>query len=87
MASTPQHVVRAVGPWGLQQPIGSGSFAIVWRAHHLTSGKVAAVKEINTDRLSKKLAESLASEISVLQRTSHKNIVGMLDLIKVTGGA
>eukprot|EP00798_Chlamydomonas_sp_ICE-L_P022284 gene22284-29361_t len=76
---------RIVGNWELEQPIGSGSFAVVWRAHHIRTGKMAAVKEINTDKLNRKLQESLASEIAVLQQVQQRNIVGFQDLIKEPG--
>lgn len=56
---------------------------MVWRARHATTGAPAAVKEINTDKLNKKLQESLASEVAVLSQTKHRNIVGLLDLLKV----
>jgi serine/threonine protein kinase len=70
--------------WALEQPIGSGSFAIVWKAHHVVDVElVAAVKEINTEKLNPKLRESLTSEISVLKRTKHVNCVRLLDLMKV----
>ena len=36
-----------------------------------------------THRLSSKLRDALASEISVLQRIKHPNLVGLLDLVKV----
>jgi serine/threonine-protein kinase ULK/ATG1 len=74
---------RTVGQWVLEQEIGSGSFAVVWRARHATTGDRAAVKEINTDKLNKKLYESLASEVAVLDQTQHDNIVRLLDLLKV----
>lgn len=61
----------------------AGSFAVVWKAHHNVTGAPAAVKEINTEKLNKKLQESLASEISVLRQARHQNIVGLLDMIKV----
>jgi len=72
-----------VGPWVLEQQIGSGSFAVVWRAHHSETNALGAVKEINTEKLNKKLQESLASEIAVLQQTHHRNIVCLLDILKV----
>lgn len=65
--------------------IGQGSFAIVWKARHTVTGALAAVKEINTDKLNRKLQESLNSEIAVLQRVKHVNIVGLLDLFKEPG--
>lgn len=74
---------REAGQWVLEREIGSGSFAKVWRATHKQTQQVAAVKEINLDKLSKKLQESLASEVAVLKHTQHHNIVCLLDLIKV----
>jgi hypothetical protein len=74
---------REAGPWVLDREIGSGSFAKVWRATHKQTQQVAAVKEINLDKLSKKLQESLASEVAVLKHTQHHNIVCLVDLIKV----
>jgi serine/threonine protein kinase len=83
MATTP----RNVGAWVLEGELGRGSFAVVHRAHHSATGQPAAVKEINTDKLNKKLQESLASEVSVLSQTKHRNVVGLLDLLKVGAGA
>lgn len=74
--------MRFVGNWQLETPIGSGSFAVVWRAKHKDTAVVAAVKEIHTAKLTGKLQASLASEVSVLQRTSHGNLVGLLDIVK-----
>jgi serine/threonine-protein kinase ULK/ATG1 len=75
--------LREAGHWVLDREIGSGSFAKVWRATHKQTQQVAAVKEINLDKLSKKLQESLASEVAVLKHTQHHNIVCLVDLIKV----
>ncbi len=76
---------RVIGSgWELQNVIGSGSFAVVWRAQHKETGVVAAVKEIYTAKLTGKLQLSLASEVSVLQRTAHRNLVGLLDLVKAS---
>ena len=80
-------MARNVGPWKLDlAPIGQGSFAIVWKAHlqqGLEAGKCAAIKEIQTERLSQKLLQSLESEVAVLRQTKSKNVVGLLDLIQV----
>lgn len=84
MASvTSMHEQREAGAWVLEREIGSGSFAKVWKATHRHTQQVAAVKEINLDKLSKKLQESLASEVAVLKHTQHHNIVCLVDLIKV----
>ena len=74
---------RIVGDWVLQQRIGSGSFAVVWKASHVSTGRIAAIKEISTDRLNKKLKQSLESEVSILKQIRHKNIVHLEDVIEV----
>mmetsp|Transcript_6115 Transcript_6115/g.11721 ORF Transcript_6115/g.11721 Transcript_6115/m.11721 type:complete len:146 (+) Transcript_6115:107-544(+) len=77
--------IKSIGNWTLEVPIGSGSFAIVWKATHRINGTVAAIKEINTEKLSKKLKENLASEIAVLERIRHENIVCLIELIREPG--
>ena len=83
--TTPPTTPRLVGDWALEQEIGAGSFAVVWRARHASSGAPAAVKEINTEKLNRKLQESLASEVAVLDQASHANIVRLLDHLTVCG--
>lgn len=63
--------------------IGAGSFAIVWRARHLDTGAEAAIKEINLAKLNAKLRQSLESEVSILKRVRHENIVTLLEVIEV----
>ncbi|DBA73921.1 TPA: hypothetical protein ACH3X2_009570 [Trebouxia sp. C0005] len=74
--------LRSVASWVLQQKAGSGSFAIVWKAMHKETGKVVAIKEISTDRLNKKLKQSLESEVSILKQIRHKNIVHLEDVVE-----
>jgi serine/threonine protein kinase len=76
--------LRSVAAWVLQQKAGSGSFAIVWKAMHKETGKVVAIKEISTDRLNKKLKQSLESEVSILKQIRHKNIVHLEDVVEVS---
>lgn len=70
------------GEWRLERRIGKGSFAHVYLARHVQDGRVAAVKEISTERLSRKLMESLESEVAVLMRAKHQNIVRLIDVDK-----
>lgn len=71
-----------MGPWRLRHTVGQGSFAVVWRAEHSETGEVAAVKEINTARLSPKLLEGLQREIAVLQRARHPHIVRLHSIFR-----
>lgn len=49
---------------------------------HKETGKVVAIKEISTDRLNKKLKQSLESEVSILKQIRHKNIVHLEDVVE-----
>lgn len=72
-----------VGDYVVEDRIGSGSFSTVWNGRHRTHGTEVAIKEIVTARLNSKLKESLKSEIFILQKIHHPNIVRLLDMIEV----
>lgn len=74
---------KVIGDWELVQNIGAGSFAVVWKARHVQTGDVVAIKEISTNKLNKKLKQSLESEVSILKQIQHKNIVQLLEVQEV----
>jgi serine/threonine-protein kinase ULK/ATG1 len=74
---------RRVGEWELGASIGSGSYAVVYHARHHATGEEAAVKEINLERLNAKLRQALESEVSILQRIDHQNIVKLRQIVEV----
>jgi serine/threonine protein kinase len=74
---------KVIGDWELVQNIGAGSFAVVWKARHIQTGDVVAIKEISTNKLNKKLKQSLESEVSILKQIQHKNIVQLLEVQEV----
>lgn len=74
---------RVVGEYLVGRQIGSGSFSVVWHARHRVHGTEVAIKEIATARLNKKLQESLMSEIHILKRINHPNIIRLHDIIQV----
>ncbi|KAJ8533934.1 hypothetical protein K7X08_007258 [Anisodus acutangulus] len=74
-----------VGDYVVEKQIGSGSFSTVWKACHRVDGTEVAIKEIVTARLNNKLKESLKSEIVILQRISHPNIIRLHDMIEEPG--
>jgi serine/threonine protein kinase len=74
---------RVVGEYLVGRQIGSGSFSVVWHARHRVHGTEVAIKEIATGRLNKKLQESLMSEIHILKRINHPNIIRLHDIIQV----
>uniref|UniRef100_A0A7I4FA61 Protein kinase domain-containing protein n=1 Tax=Physcomitrium patens TaxID=3218 RepID=A0A7I4FA61_PHYPA len=77
---------RAIGDYIVTRQIGSGSFAVVWKGYHKQHpGFDVAIKEIATERLNRKLQESLRREIAILQRIDHPNIIKLHDIVEVAG--
>ncbi|CAL9192989.1 unnamed protein product [Musa hybrid cultivar] len=88
MASTSGGVARGrrlVGDYIIDRQIGAGAFSTVWLARHRIRGTEVAVKEIAMSRLSEKLRRSLLSEVSILGRISHPNIIALYDFIQIPG--
>lgn len=76
---------RMVGDYQVVRQIGSGSFSVVWQARHQVHGTEVAIKEIAIGRLNKKLQESLMSEIFILKRINHPNIIHLHEVIERPG--
>ncbi|PNY08701.1 serine/threonine kinase family protein [Trifolium pratense] len=76
---------RIVGDYVVGKQIGAGSFSVVWHARHKVHGTEVAIKEIATLKLNKKLQESLMSEIFILKRINHPNIISLHDIIQAPG--
>lgn len=76
---------RVVGDYQVGRQIGSGSFSVVWHARHRVHGTEVAIKEIAMGRLNKKLQDSLMSEIFILKRINHPNIIRLHDIVEVIG--
>ncbi|CAA3018900.1 serine threonine- kinase ATG1c-like isoform X1 [Olea europaea subsp. europaea] len=74
-----------VGDYMVGKQIGAGSFSTVWHARHRVNGTEVAIKEIITSRLNYKLRESLKSEIFILKKINHPNIIRLHDMIEECG--
>lgn len=73
---------RVIGDYIVGPRIGSGSFAVVWRSRHRSSGLEVAVKEIDKRQLSPKVRENLLKEISILSTINHPNIIRLFEAIQ-----
>ncbi|CEI96957.1 Putative MAP kinase-activated protein kinase [Rhizopus microsporus] len=71
-----------VGNYIIQDKIGQGSFATVYKAQHKETEQIVAVKSVKRSKLTKKLLENLESEISILTAIRHEHIVGLIDCQK-----
>ncbi|GAA0180956.1 non-receptor serine/threonine protein kinase [Lithospermum erythrorhizon] len=74
-----------VGDYVVGRQIGQGSFSTVWHARHRAHGTEVAIKEIVMTRLNNKLQESLKSEIFILKKVDHPNIIRLHDMIEEYG--
>ncbi|KAI9340896.1 kinase-like domain-containing protein [Obelidium mucronatum] len=65
----------------LKKKLGQGSFAIVYEAQRKSDNEMFACKII--DKKNKKIVESeFRSEISVLRKIHHKNLIGLSDFFE-----
>lgn len=80
MAGTQGRRQVRVGAYNIDDLIGAGSFAKVFRGQHRASGTVVAVKAITRARLNRKLMDNLESEIAILKTVKHPNIVALHDI-------
>ncbi|KAJ3071716.1 Serine/threonine-protein kinase [Podochytrium sp. JEL0797] len=69
-----------VGGYSVREEIGRGSFATVYLG--VRGSERVAIKSVNRDKLNRKLAENLESEIKILRDMHHRNIVALLDIVK-----
>ncbi|XP_042045874.1 serine/threonine-protein kinase ATG1c-like isoform X1 [Salvia splendens] len=74
-----------VGDYVVGKQIGAGSFSTVWHARHRVHGTEVAIKEIATSRLNPKLQDSLKSEIVILKKINHPNIIRLHDMLEEPG--
>lgn len=80
--------VKIVGDYALQQRLGSGSFAVVYKGVRIPQSRAVhetvAVKAISrtSEKLTKKVLQNLEIEINILRSYRHRNIVCMHDVQK-----
>lgn len=71
------------GRYEIDDMVGEGGFAVVYRATQLSTGQTVAVKVMRADRLREEEASAelarFRREALVIQRISHPNIVRLID--------
>ncbi|GAA5961702.1 hypothetical protein JCM21900_000638 [Sporobolomyces salmonicolor] len=71
-----------IGPYLIGEEIGRGSFATVYQGERYDTRALVAIKSVIRSKLTTKLLENLESEISILKRITHRNIVELKDCLK-----
>ena len=69
---------RIIGDFIIEEEVGRGSFATVYKGFHKHSGLNVAVKVIQREKLNHKLLQNLEAEINLLKECCHENIVKLL---------
>ncbi|KAJ1968928.1 Serine/threonine-protein kinase [Dispira parvispora] len=80
-SNRPRSILR-VGDYVLGTEIGRGSFATVYKGYNKVTSETVAIKSVARSQLTKKLLESLESEIAILKKVRHKYVVELLDCLK-----
>lgn len=69
-----------LGPWRLDSKLGRGGNGTVWKAEHVDSGQVAALKEIHTRKVDREPYQRFITEIRTLQELGEfPGVLPMID--------
>ncbi|CAD7084987.1 unnamed protein product [Hermetia illucens] len=71
--------VPKITDYEIQEKLGAGSYATVYKARHKKTNTFHAIKCVQKLSLSKSATDNLVTEIRLLKNLSHKHIVGLTD--------
>ncbi|KAK0603305.1 hypothetical protein LWI29_003536 [Acer saccharum] len=71
-----------VGEYWLKSKVGENCLCIVWKAEHVLSGEVVAVKQIYLYKLNKHLKTCLDCELNFLSSVNHPNIIRLFNVFQ-----
>ena len=72
-----------IGNYELQKVLGSGSFATAWRARHVITNTIVAVKVIEKSSINSQIAKTrFLREISLLKKFDHPFIAQFYEVIE-----
>ncbi|KAH9717786.1 serine/threonine-protein kinase ATG1t [Citrus sinensis] len=63
----------------------SSSLSTVWKAKHLSSGDVVAVKQVYVEKVNKLLKSCLDCELNFVSSVNHPNIIRLFDAFQLHG--
>lgn len=78
------NVLEKIGDYNLIRFLGSGSYSTVYLAMHTTTQQLYAVKKIERMRIDSSQANThqFKTEISIMQKINHPNILHLYDCLK-----
>ncbi|CAK72710.1 unnamed protein product (macronuclear) [Paramecium tetraurelia] len=60
-------------------PLGQGAFGTVWKAVHIASGQLRAIKQINKLKANEDEYQQIINEVNILKSLDHPNIIKIFD--------
>jgi serine/threonine protein kinase len=77
-------MVKKIGSYNLDQPIGAGQFGTVYFGRDRTSGKAIAAKSIDRTKLNSRLLKQMELEIKTMKQVQSEYIVKLYDVLMTT---
>ncbi|ORX54202.1 Pkinase-domain-containing protein [Piromyces finnis] len=74
--------IKSINQFQLGDCIGKGAFGSVYRALNLENGEVVAIKQLKLNKISKSELDVIMTEIDLLKKLKHPNIVKYYGFIK-----
>jgi serine/threonine protein kinase len=71
-----------IGNYILTKIIGKGSFSNVYKSYHIETKEMYAIKVVSLKNLAHKMIENIESEINIMMKIKHDNIVKLHETIK-----
>ena len=92
MARLRQHIVEAerLGQYRLEEPIGAGGMATIYRAHHVMLERPVAIKLLRGEPALRVAPDSLARfkrEVKLVSRLHHRNTIQIFDYGQTSDGS
>lgn len=74
-------VVSSVTAYEKIARVGEGTYGVVYKARHRTTGQLVALKRVRMDREKDGLPVTFLRELRLLQSMQHPNVVKILDVV------
>jgi len=73
---------KKIGNYQLGELIGKGAIGWVYRGMNIETGMIVAIKQVSLQNIKEEQLQSIQSEINLLKRLKHENIVKYIDYIQ-----
>lgn len=73
---------KKIGNYQMGELIGKGAIGWVYRGMNIETGMIVAIKQVSLTNIKEEQLQSIQSEINLLKRLKHENIVKYIDYIQ-----